>query len=159
MKSANSKFWIIAAVVVAVLGALVYLKDAKKASASPLAGKEVTVYRTVTCGCCKNYISYLENAGLVVKEELVTDIQAIKAQNNIPSELASCHTTVMDGYVVEGHIPTQVMEQLAKEKPSVRGIALPGMPQGSPGMPGVKAGSWAISSFTDDGQISTFTSY
>ncbi len=135
--------------VVAVIGILAVIalwnlsSNAQQAS-SVLAGKSVTVVRSVTCGCCKNYVAYLKKRGMEVKEEFVKDIQATKAQYGVSQDLASCHTTLMDDYVIEGHIPTEVIEKLATDKPNIVGIALPGMPQGSPGMPGAKSESWDI---------------
>lgn len=152
-------FWIVIAVVVVGLSGLVYLNNKNQAASSALAGTEVTVYRSATCGCCKNYIAYLKRQGFTVNEEVVSDIKTVKAEYAIPSDLSSCHTTVMGDYVVEGHVPVEVIQQLKEEKPDVAGIALPGMPQGSPGMAGAKVGSWSISSFTKSGDVSLFTSY
>lgn len=141
----------IAAGLVAIVGVIVLWNISSNAKVvTSLAGKSVTVYRSVTCGCCKNYVAYLKKRGMEVKEELVNDIATVKEENNIPQELSSCHTTLVDNYVVEGHVPTEVIEKLVTEQPDIAGIALPGMPQGSPGMPGVKSESWSMYKLGDD---------
>lgn len=123
-----------------------------------LGGKEVMVYKTPTCGCCRVYVSYLEKKGVKVKTEDVKDLNDIKRQYGVPTEFSSCHTSIVDGYVVEGHIPLEAIEKLLNERPNIKGIALPGMPSGTPGMPGPKNEIWNIRSFTEDGTTGTFMS-
>lgn len=123
-----------------------------------LGGKEVMVYKTSTCGCCNAYISYLRQKGVTVKTEDVKNLDDIKRQYGVPTEFSSCHTSIVDGYVVEGHIPFEAIEKLLNEKPNIKGIALPGMPSGTPGMPGPKTEKWDIRSFTEDGTVGTFMS-
>jgi hypothetical protein len=115
-----------------------------------------TVYKSPDCGCCGVYAQYLkrEEYEVVIKE--TDDMESIKEQFGVPSELQSCHTTVIGDYIVEGHIPSEAITQLLAEKPSVEGIALPGMPSGSPGMPGPKNGLFEISSFKNGGLLETF---
>lgn len=122
-----------------------------------LGGREIMVYKTPTCGCCGAFVSYLKKKDVAVKMENVTDLDAIKRQYGVPRELSSCHTSIVDGYVVEGHVPLEVIEKLLSERPDIKGIALPGMPSGTPGMPGPKFETWNIRSFTEDGTVGTFT--
>lgn len=103
-----------------------------------------TVYKSPTCGCCGEYISYLKKQGFEVAMENKSDMKPIKKLYGIPQDMQSCHTTVMGDYVVEGHVPIEAIQKLLKEKPEIDGIALPGMPQGSPGMPGIKQGKFEI---------------
>ena len=123
-----------------------------------LGGKEVMVYKTPTCGCCNAYISYLKQKGVAVKSENVENLNGTKRQYGVPTDLSSCHTSIVDGYVVEGHVPIEAIEKLLNERPNIKGIALPGMPSGTPGMPGPKNETWDIRSFTEDGTTGTFMS-
>lgn len=124
-----------------------------------LQGQEIVVYKTKTCGCCHVYTRYLDKEKANVKVVDVDDLSVIKNQYDVPSNLESCHTSLVGGYVVEGHIPLEVIEKLLAEKPSIKGIALPGMPSGSPGMPGPKTEKWAIYAIGNDGQVSEFMNY
>jgi hypothetical protein len=103
-----------------------------------LAGVPMTVYKTPTCGCCGGYVDALKNAGAAVTVEVVDDaaLQAFKQEYGIRDDQASCHTTVAEGYVIEGHVPLTAVAKLIIEKPTIAGITLPGMPIGTPGMPG-----------------------
>ncbi len=124
-----------------------------------LMGEEMTVYKTKTCGCCHVYVEYLEREDVKVKAIDVEDLTAIKDQYGVPTNLQSCHTSIVGGYVVEGHIPLEVIEKLLAEKPAIKGIALPGMPSGSPGMPGPKTEKWTIYAIGNDGAVTEFMSY
>jgi hypothetical protein len=94
----------------------------------------IEVYKTPTCGCCTLWIDHLREAGFAVEARELPDLTALKAANGVPPRLASCHTALVDGYVIEGHVPARDVERLLKERPSVAGLAVPGMPIGSPGM-------------------------
>ncbi|MFQ6115416.1 MAG: DUF411 domain-containing protein [bacterium] len=106
--------------------------------------KEIMVYHSPTCGCCHIYVSYLKREGYEVEVENMTDLSSIKEKYQIPNELGSCHTAVIEDYVVEGHVPAEAIEKLLAEKPDIGGIALPGMPGGSPGMGGIKRGPFSV---------------
>ena len=102
--------------------------------------EKVIVHKDPSCGCCGVYVSYLRRQGFEVEVDDNTDMDSIKDKFGIPSDLESCHTTEVGGYVVEGHIPVEVIDKLLSEKPEdITGIAMPGMPSGSPGMPGPKS--------------------
>ena len=94
----------------------------------------LTVYKTPTCGCCKAWAAYMEREGFRVESRDVADLAAVKDSLGVPSDLASCHTGVVDGYVVEGHVPAEHVRRLLAERPDARGLTVPGMPIGSPGM-------------------------
>jgi hypothetical protein len=94
----------------------------------------VTVYKSPTCGCCSAWVDHLRGSGFRVETVDVRDTGAVKRQYGIPDSLASCHTGVVDGYVVEGHVPATDVKRLIEERPEAGGLAVPGMPVGSPGM-------------------------
>jgi hypothetical protein len=98
------------------------------------AGPEITVYRSPTCGCCKTWEEYLRKNGFTVKDILQDDLSAIKEESGVTGKLASCHTALIAGYVIEGHVPAADIQRLLKEKPKVVGLTAPGMPGASPGM-------------------------
>jgi len=95
---------------------------------------EIEVYRSPTCGCCSKWIKHLQESNFVVKDFVTNDVQVIKDKYGVPSEMASCHTAIVNGYVVEGHVPAADIKQLLKVKSNVIGISVPGMPVGTPGM-------------------------
>lgn len=107
-------------------------------SAEELEGVAVTVYRSPTCGCCAGHAAALEDAGADVTIENVDEVtlQTIKQEHNIPFNKQSCHTSIIGDYVVEGHVPVDALAQFLEEAPDSQGITLPGMPIGTPGMPG-----------------------
>jgi hypothetical protein len=106
-----------------------------------------TLYKDPQCGCCESYADYLRENGFEVAVSPTKDLPLMKQQYGVPSELEGCHTTLIEGYVVEGHVPVQTLLRLLLEKPNIRGISLPGMPAGSPGMFGEKAGPFTIFEF------------
>lgn len=112
-------------------------------SAAVLAGPTVTVYKSPTCGCCEKYISYLRANDFTVKAIDQNDMDSIKKRYGV-SRVASCHTALVNGYVVEGHVPVSAINKLLKEKPAILGISAPGMPMNSPGMGEMKKGTLTI---------------
>lgn len=94
----------------------------------------IQVYKTPTCGCCTKWIDHLEAAGFEVEATDLPDLTSLKRENGVPAELVSCHTAIVDGYVIEGHVPAQDIARLLAERPSIGGLAVPEMPLGSPGM-------------------------
>ncbi len=111
----------------------------------------VTVYKSATCGCCTGWKNHMASSGYKVKVVNLNDrdLAAIKRKYDIPRPLVTCHTAVIGDYFVEGHIPSKVIDMLLAEKPLIDGIAMAGMPSGSPGMPGPKNETWKIYSLTD----------
>jgi hypothetical protein len=98
------------------------------------AGPQVVVYKSPTCGCCTKWVSYLRDNGFNVTQIDTQNIQTVKANQGIPPTLSSCHTAIVDGYIVEGHVPVNAIRRMLKEKPPIKGITVPEMPIGSPGM-------------------------
>jgi len=119
-------------------------------------GQKITVYKSQACGCCVSYIVELKRQGYTVETIDMADVGPIKKQYGIPAGMESCHTSVMDGYVIEGHVPMEAIAKLAAEKPALSGIALPGMPAGSPGMPGRKTGLFQIMGIKDGKTMGLF---
>ncbi len=109
----------------------------------------VTVYSSPTCGCCREYESYLEKSGFAVESIKTDDLTEVKDSFGIPEEMRSCHTAVIDQYFVEGHVPVEAIRKLLEEQPPIAGIALPGMPPGSPGMGGDKELPFTIYAIVD----------
>ena len=92
------------------------------------------VYKTPTCGCCGKWIEHLEEAGFRVEAQNLSDLTRLKALNGVPPNLTSCHTALVEGYVIEGHVPASDIRKLLSQRPEVAGLAVPAMPLGSPGM-------------------------
>ncbi len=142
-----------------LLGGLAFV-GAKTVNVEPITdGPEITVFYSSDCSCCVEYIKYLKRNGFNVSEDLdMTRRIDILEKHQIPHNMTSCHTSIVGDYFVEGHIPAEVINQLLEEKPEIEGIALPGMPQGSPGMPGLKIDKWTIYSFSE-GEYSEYMVY
>lgn len=111
----------------------------------------VVMHRSSTCECCGEHRDYLEQAGFIVTEKIydAAQVSDVKRDWGIPRDLWSCHTTIVDGYAIEGHVPVDVIKALIVEQPKAAGVALPAMPSGSPGMSGTKTGTWTFSLFDD----------
>lgn len=105
---------------------------------------EIDIYKSISCGCCEVYSNYVERKVNPKVNTIINENSNIKEEYGVPPELQTCHTTIIDGYFVEGHIPLEAIEKLLSEKPDIKGIAMPGMPSGSPGMPGTKKGDFII---------------
>lgn len=97
---------------------------------------QVTVHKDPDCGCCSGWADHLKAAGFPVTIKESRDLNAVRARFGVPDDLAGCHTAEMDGYVLEGHVPARAIERLLRERPQAKGLAVPGMPLGSPGMSG-----------------------
>lgn len=124
---------------------------------APAAGPiEMTVYKSPTCGCCGKWISYLEENGFSIESHDVKDVAPIKRLHGVPQELGSCHTALVGDYVVEGHVPAADIQRLLEEAPDVTGIAVPGMPIGSPGMEGPNPEAYRVVSFSEGGRTGDF---
>ncbi len=112
---------------------------------------KVAVHKSPTCGCCEVWASYMDRRGYNTGVRETSNLESIKTDLGVPAELASCHTSEVGGYVVEGHIPDKAIEKLLAEQPDIEGIGMAGMPAGSPGMPGPKTGEFVIYEITDKG--------
>lgn len=117
-------------------------------SLSAFATSTVEVHSDPNCGCCSDWVAHLEDAGFEVNHHRDEDVRAIKVANGIPPQLASCHTAFVEGYVIEGHVPASDIQRLLDERPDVAGLAVPGMPHGSPGMETGRVDDYAVLSWT-----------
>ena len=114
----------------AVLATIAAGSPSHRAAAAP----EITVYHSPSCGCCKQWITYLKANGFTVKSIEQEDLSDIKAEMGVTGKLVSCHTALVQGYVVEGHVPAADIQRLLKERPKLTGLSAPGMPGAGPGM-------------------------
>lgn len=113
----------------------------------------VTVYKSASCGCCRAWVAHMEAAGFTVEAHDVDDLPAVKVEHGIGPEHQSCHTALVGGYVVEGHVPADIVRRMLDERPEIAGLAAPGMPRGSPGMevPSGERDAYDVIAFRDDG--------
>ncbi len=119
----------------------------------------ILVYKSATCGCCIRWISHLQEHGFTVTATDVGDMGTVKVENDVPPRLYSCHTALVDGYVIEGHVPAPDIMLLLAERSEVSGLAVPGMPIGSPGMEGPNPESYKVMSFDDAGTVREFATH
>lgn len=138
------------ALVAATAVAAVATRDAEAVS--------VTVYKSPTCGCCANWVDHLEANGYEVTTVETADLSAVKAEHGIRPGIASCHTAIVEGYVIEGHVPADVIDRLLQERPNVAGLAVPGMPMGSPGMEGPRKDPYNVLTFDAAGNTTIYES-
>ena len=114
----------------------------------------IHVSKSPTCGCCAGWVDHVRGAGFHVRVTEMADLTALKTRLQVPPALASCHTAEVDGYVIEGHVPAGAIRRLLAQRPKAKGLAVPGMPIGSPGMesPGAKNESYEVILFGPSGQ-------
>ena len=131
-------------------------------SAAKASQPVIEVWRSAACGCCKDWIAYLERNGFTVKSH-ETGNAAVRARLGVRSMYGSCHTGLIEGYAVEGHVPVREIRRMLKERPDAIGIAVPAMPLGSPGMDGPAYGNktepYAVVFLTRDGQATVYQRY
>ena len=118
----------------------------------------LVVYKTATCGCCKDWIGHMERNGftVVAHDQEVVELNRLNQDVGLPTDLVSCHTAVVAGYVVEGHVPADLVKRMLRERPRIAGLAVPGMPIGSPGMEGPISQRYEIIAFGRDGSRSVY---
>jgi hypothetical protein len=129
-------------------------------NATSFAAVEVTVFKSPTCGCCKEWVDHLRKHAFAVTAKDTTDMNTVKRTLGVPEGLYSCHTAVVNGYVIEGHVPAADIRRMLKEKPKIAGIAVPGMPAGSPGMEmGSRKDAYNVVAFKRDGGTSIYAKH
>ena len=119
----------------------------------------ITVYKDPGCGCCKSWIEHLIKHGYRVEAKDTPQMTEIKHSLGVPDGITACHTAVVNGYLIEGHVPADDIARLLKTKPKVAGLAVPGMPMGSPGMEGPRKQHYQVLSFDKTGKTKIFASY
>lgn len=139
----------------AAVAGLPVLAD-RAAALQAQAAREVTVYKDPNCGCCTAWAKHVRAAGFTVTERETDDLGSVKAAMGVPRALESCHTARIGGYVVEGHVPADLIAKLLRERPEGRGLAVPGMPIGSPGMEGGRPERYDILLFDKAGRTRVY---
>ena len=119
----------------------------------------ITVYKSPTCNCCNSWVDHLRDAGFVVTAKNSADMDSIKKSAGVPPMLQSCHTALVDGYVIEGHVPANDIRRLLRERPAITGLTVPGMPMGSPGMEGPYRDPYDVLMFDREGRTQVYASY
>jgi hypothetical protein len=133
-------------------GALAVLASPLRAVAAPT---KATLYKNPQCTCCEGYAAYLRENGFDVEVKPTNDLAEISQKAGVPEKYQGCHTMFVEGYVVDGHVPVDVVRKLLSGRPPIAGITLPGMPAGSPGMVGEKTQTFVIYAVTKDGKAPT----
>ena len=152
--SAQSSPWLIMAFAL-ILGGTVGVGIATLSTPDANAGTPITVWKSPTCGCCSKWVEHLENHGFTVTVHDRRDMDTIKRDFDIERQHQSCHTARVDGYLVEGHVPASDIHRLLAERPDIRGLAVPGMPMGSPGMEGPRKDRYDVVTMGKDGAPET----
>jgi len=119
----------------------------------------ITVYKDPNCGCCKNWIEHLVKHGYRVDAKDTPDMAAIKRTLGVPDALGACHTAIVNGYLIEGHVSAAEIDRLLERRPRVAGLAVPGMPMGSPGMEGPRTQKYQVLAFDKNGKTTVFASH
>jgi hypothetical protein len=131
-------------------------KDVASTTGQP----EVVVYKTASCGCCKVWVEHMQSHGFPVKTENVDNLGPIKERAGVPYGMGACHTAQVDGYFIEGHVPAADVQRLLAEKPKAKGLTVPGMPIGSPGMEeGDRVDPYEVLLVHEDGSTSVYARY
>lgn len=120
---------------------------------------KLTVYKSPWCGCCGKWVEHLSDHGFSVSVREIEDLDPIKARYGVGQGLESCHTALVEGYVVEGHVPAASIKKLLAERPKARGLAVPGMPVGAPGMEGTPRDRYSVLIFDEVGATRVFATY
>ncbi len=143
---------IIAGILVLLIGGLVFIvKPVQMADAV-----EITVYKSPTCKCCDKWVDHLRDAGFTVTAQNTSNMSSIKLSSGVKPKLQSCHTALVEDYVIEGHVPASDIKRLLLEQPAVSGLTVPGMPIGSPGMEGPYKEPYEVLTFDQKGQTKVY---
>jgi hypothetical protein len=122
------------------------------------ASDTIQVWKDPNCGCCKNWVEHMRKHGYTVVVHDTPDLTPVKQTHGVGADLVACHTAVIAGYTIEGHVPADLVDKLLEEKPDIAGLAVPGMPMGSPGMEGGTPEHYDVIAFTSDGGRSVYAS-
>jgi len=119
----------------------------------------VEVYKSPTCGCCSDWIKHLQQNGFTVRTHEVSDTSEYRAKFGVADQFGSCHTAMVEGYAIEGHVPAREIKRLLAERPNAKGLAVPGMPMGAPGMAGPRNDPYEVLLFQADGNYAVYQKY
>jgi len=125
--------------------------------AAPAVAQEMVVYKSPTCLCCDKWVQHVRKAGFRTRVESVADVSPVKEEHGVPAMLGACHTALVDGHAIEGHVPADDVRRLLEERPAAAGLAVPGMPMGSPGMEGARRDRYEVIAFQRDGTGTVFS--
>lgn len=139
-----------------VLAAAAVVAGAAAPGARPV---EMLVYKSPTCGCCSKWVEQMRQQGFAVTTKDLDDVTPVKQELGVPASAHSCHTAVVDGFVIEGHVPAADIKRLLAERPKVTGLAVPGMVTGSPGMEGPNPQPYDVVSFDARGKTAVFAKH
>ncbi|MCB1772510.1 MAG: DUF411 domain-containing protein [Gammaproteobacteria bacterium] len=142
--------WLWGGSLAAVVGLLGLLATQQSVAA------DVVVYKSPTCGCCGKWVKHMEDAGFSVDVENRQDLSTIKSELGVPGRMQSCHTARIGGYFVEGHVPADLVKRMLDKKPDIRGLTVPGMPMGSPGMEGPRKDRYSVIAIGNDGSAGVY---
>ncbi len=123
------------------------------------AGPKIDVFKTATCGCCGKWVEHLKANGFEVAVHEVPSTADYRVKYGVPEKMQSCHTGVVNGYAIEGHVPAKDIHRLLKAAPHAKGLAVPGMPAGSPGMEGPRSDAYAVLLFDEKGGATVYQKY
>jgi hypothetical protein len=154
-KKSKKGYWnmlLISSAFALIIGVMVWAPTMRNAGAT-----EVTVYKSPTCGCCSKWIDHLRDEGFYVIDKNRNNVNQIKLEHGVQHKHASCHTALVEGYVVEGHVPANDIKRMLHEKPKITGLAVPGMPMGSPGMEGNYKDPYEVLAFVKGGKTKIFS--
>ena len=147
---------LITATALLLVGLISFTASLQEASAQ---AQEISIYRSPSCDCCGKWVEHLQQHGFTVAVHATDDLHRINAEYGVPADLATCHTAVVEGYVIEGHVPATDIRRLLQERPKVRGLAVPGMPAGSPGMERARREPYDVLLFDASGTTQVFAEH
>lgn len=142
--------------VLGIMGSTAAISHAQQKATKP----DAIVYHSPDCRCCGGWMNHLKAQGFEIKDFLTPDIEAVKQKHNVPDNLTSCHTAIVDGYVIEGHVPANDIKRLLQQKPNIAGLSVPNMPVGTPGMEmGNHKDPFTVFSFDNSSKVAVFNQY
>jgi hypothetical protein len=136
-----------------ILHAAPVRSDADETASSP----HIEVFKTPACGCCTEWARHLEENGFETQITEVNNLAKLKRDNGVPGDIYTCHTGVVEGYTIEGHVPAADIKRLLAERPDVKGLLVPGMPQGSPGMESSTPQPYTVFTFDESGHKEVYS--
>jgi hypothetical protein len=128
-------------------------------TSQPAMAEDIIVYKSPTCGCCKKWVKHLEKEGFKVTSKDVRNMKPVKNMFGVDRKFQSCHTAKVGGYFIEGHVPASDIKKLLKEKPEIKGLAVPGMPMGSPGMEGHRKDKYNVITIDKNNKTTVYSSH
>jgi hypothetical protein len=144
---------------IAVLLAAIAMSHSAIAQTKAAARPHMSVYKTPTCGCCGKWVEHVQANGFAATATNLPDLAEIKAKHKVPARLQSCHTSLVGGYVIEGHVPAEDIKRLLRERPAIVGLAAPGMPAGSPGMDVPNSPAYDVLAFDRNGKTRVYATH